>query len=73
MLATSPARLWALDDLPPTAPPVEGGLGDMVMGVYTRGGTVFTSGCTDWACGLEGRDPVIVRITRNLVERLGSA
>ncbi|HEX5608904.1 MAG TPA: N,N-dimethylformamidase beta subunit family domain-containing protein [Solirubrobacterales bacterium] len=105
VLGTSPARLWTLDDLPPTAPPVEGGYGDMeytqwrvfdvdpgntpqseleprvrhiahgnaVMGMYTKGGTVFTSGCTDWTCGIEGRDPVIVQITRNLIRRLGGA
>lgn len=103
VLATSPARLWALGDLPPTAPPVEEDLADMeytqwrvfgtdprttppgqmdpraaqvghgnaVMGVYTRGGTVFTTGCTDWTHGLAGRDPVVTRITRNVIGRLG--
>ncbi len=39
-----------------------------VMGLYTRGGTVFTSGTTDWAYGLAGHDPVISQITRNLLD-----
>ncbi|MCR1781327.1 hypothetical protein KVF89_02170 [Nocardioides carbamazepini] len=102
VLATSPARLWAKADLPPTTEGVDGGMSDLgytqwrvlgiepdrlerdldpaaerlghgnaVMGVYTRGGTVFTSGCTDWVHGLEGRDPLVTRITHNLLTRLG--
>lgn len=102
ILATSPARLWAMADLPPTAPPVDGDLSDMeytqwrvfdvdptlpqeeleprvrhiahgnaVMGVYTQGGTVFASGCTDWTCGIAGRDPIVTQITRNVIARLG--
>lgn len=103
VLATSPARLWADDDLPPTTTTVYGGLSDQaytqwrvfdvdprttprsemeprarsvahgnaVMGVYTRGGTVFTTGCTDWAHGIAGRDSAVVKITRNVIERLG--
>ncbi|MEV0590322.1 N,N-dimethylformamidase beta subunit family domain-containing protein [Nonomuraea cavernae] len=105
ILATSPARLWANEDLPPTNSGVDGDLSDLgytqwrvfgvdprvtpesemeprvraighgnaVMGMYTRGGTVFTSGCTDWGHGIEGRDPIIVAITRNLMTRLGGA
>jgi hypothetical protein len=45
--------------------------GAAVMGVYTRGGTVFTCGATDWAHGLRGNDPHVMRITRNILERLG--
>jgi hypothetical protein len=45
--------------------------GHAVMGVHAPGGTVFTSGCTDWAWGVAGRDPVIERVTRNLLDRLG--
>jgi hypothetical protein len=45
--------------------------GAAVMGCYTRGGTVFTTGCTEWARGLQGRDPVVERITRNILDRLG--
>ncbi len=35
------------------------------------GGTVVTSGSTDWAHGLAGRDPQIEQITRNVLTRLG--
>lgn len=44
-----------------------------VLGSYTSpgGGTVVTSGSTDWAHGLAGRDPQIEQITRNLFARLG--
>ena len=47
-------------------------LGDIlaVMGLYTRGGTVFTCGSTDWAHGLRGNDPHVTRITKNLLDRL---
>lgn len=41
-----------------------------VMGTYTRGGTVFTVGTTDWAYGLAGHDPDIERITENVLDRL---
>ncbi len=41
-----------------------------VMGTYTRGGTVFTAGTTDWAYGLAGQDPDIMKITRNVLGRL---
>ena len=37
----------------------------------TRGGTVFTTGCTEWVRGLTGHDPAVERITRNVFERLG--
>lgn len=49
------------------------GHGNAVMGMYTRGGTVFTSGCTDWVHGIEGRDPIVAGITRNLIHRLGAS
>jgi len=41
-----------------------------VLGCYTRGGTVVTTGCTEWVRGLQGKDPAIERITRNIVDRL---
>lgn len=42
-----------------------------VMGIYSRGGTVFTAGTTDWAQVLvSGQEPRVERITRNVVERL---
>jgi len=44
--------------------------GHAVMGVHQPGGTVFTAGSTEWAWGLTGDDPVIERITRNLLDRL---
>jgi hypothetical protein len=41
-----------------------------VMGSFTRGGTVFSAGTTDWSHGLDGHDPVVERITRNVLDRL---
>jgi len=48
--------------------------GHAVLGSYVSrgGGTVVTSGSTDWAHGLRGRDPQIEQITRNVLDRLGS-
>jgi hypothetical protein len=47
--------------------------GHAVLGAYTNdaGATVVTSGSTDWAHGLAGRDPYIEQITRNVLARLG--
>jgi hypothetical protein len=45
-------------------------MGHAVLGCYTRGGTVVTTGCTEWVRGLEGRDPPVERITRNVLDRL---
>jgi hypothetical protein len=44
--------------------------GAAVLGVYTRGGTVFTTGCTEWVRGLQGKDPAVEQITRNVLDRL---
>jgi hypothetical protein len=44
--------------------------GAAVLGTYTRGGTVFTTGCTEWVRGLQGHDPAVERITRNVLDRL---
>jgi hypothetical protein len=44
--------------------------GHAMMGVHQPGGTVFTAGTTEWAWGLINQDPVIDRITRNLIDRL---
>jgi hypothetical protein len=43
-----------------------------VVGAFTvpGGGTVFNAGCTDWTYGLEGGDPDVSRITRNVLDRL---
>ena len=43
--------------------------GHAVMGVHEPGGTVFTAGTTEWAFGLSGGDPVIERITSNMLDR----
>lgn len=45
--------------------------GHAVLGTYTTpaGGTVVSTGCTDWVCGLD--DPAVARVTRNLLDRLG--
>jgi hypothetical protein len=48
----------------------KGRVGAAVMGVYTRNGTVFTCGATDWSHGLRGNDPHVTRITKNILERL---
>jgi hypothetical protein len=32
---------------------------------------VVTVGTTDWSHGLRGKDPAVVRITRNILDRLG--
>jgi hypothetical protein len=36
------------------------------------GGTVVNAGVTDWAYGIEGGDPDLIRITRNVLDRLSS-
>ncbi len=45
-------------------------VGAAVLGIYTQGGTVVTTGSTDWAHGLRGNDPAVARITRNILDRL---
>lgn len=43
-----------------------------VMGVFARpgGGTVVNAGVIDWSFGLKHGDPVVQRITRNVLDRL---
>lgn len=55
-----PHREAALQDSPHAA----------VMSVYTRGGTVFAAGTTDWAQVLAKDHPVVSTITRNVIDRL---
>ena len=45
-----------------------------MLGSYTSpgGGTVVTSGSTDWAHGLAGRDQQVEQITRNILDRLSA-
>ena len=44
--------------------------GNAVLGTYTAGGTVVTSGCTDWAYGVACGDPLVERVTTNVLDRL---
>jgi hypothetical protein len=69
ILGTCPAR-WHPDDSLWYERFPKDRIGAAVMGMYTRGGTVFTCGSTDWAHGLRGNDPHVVQITTNLLERL---
>jgi hypothetical protein len=70
IIASAPAQ-WHPDDCEWYDRWENGRKGNAVLGVYQRGGTVFTSGSTDWAHGLRGGDPMVERITRNVLERLG--
>ena len=74
ILASCPAR-WHPDDALwydrfPRDPSGAPALGAAVFGTYTRGGTVVTTGSTDWAHGLQGGDETVERITRNILDRL---
>ena len=69
ILATAPAR-WHPDDCEWYDRWEKGRLGHAVVGTYTKGGTVLTVGTTDWAHGLRGGDPIVERITKNVLERL---
>ena len=70
VLATCPAR-WAPDDCEWYERWQKGRTGNSVLGTYSNGGTVVTVGTTDWAHGLRGNDPAVVRITKNVLDRLG--
>lgn len=69
VLGTCPARWHPDDSLWYERFPADR-VGAAVMGMYTRGGTVFTCGSTDWSHGLCGNDPSVVQITKNLLDRL---
>ncbi|MFO0961016.1 MAG: DUF6605 domain-containing protein [Isosphaeraceae bacterium] len=74
VVATAPTR-WHPDDALwydrfPRDPDGAPRGGHAVLGTYTRGGTVVTAGTTDWAHGLRGGDPLVERITRNILDRL---
>lgn len=73
ILGTAPATWAAGDSWWYEEWPSPDHTGHAVLGVYTseKGGTVVTSGTTDWAHGLKGKDPAVERITRNVLERLG--
>jgi N,N-dimethylformamidase beta subunit-like, C-terminal len=69
ILATAPAR-WHPDDCEWYERWEKGREGAAMLGIYHRGGTVVTTGTTDWAHGLRGPDPAVDRITRNVLDRL---
>lgn len=71
IIGTAPAQ-WHPDDCQWYDHWENGRKGHAVMGVYQRGGTVFTCGSTDWSHGLRGGDAVVERITRNILETLAS-
>jgi hypothetical protein len=69
VLGTCVAR-WHPDDSDWYERWEKGRTGASVLGVYTHGGTVVTTGTTDWSHGLRGKDPVVERITKNVLDRL---
>ncbi len=69
VLATAPA-IWHPDDSEWYERWEKGHTGNAVLGIYQNGGTVITAGTTDWSHGLSGSDPVVMRITRNILDRL---
>ena len=70
IICTAPAK-WHPDDCEWYERWEKGRVGNAVMGTYTRGGTVFTAGTTDWAHGLRGGDKAVERITLNVLNKLG--
>jgi hypothetical protein len=60
-------------ELPPReGQPAGAGIHSATMGIFARGaGTTFTTGTTDWPILLD-RDPLVARITRNVLDRLAS-
>ncbi len=57
ILATADLRDW------PNKP------GRATMAIFSRGGTVFNGGCTEWVNALD-KDPVISKITENVFSKL---
>ena len=70
ILATCPARWAPGDSLWYDKWPSRDHSGNAVLGVYQNGGTVFTCGSTDWSHGLRGKDPKVIQITKNVLDRL---
>jgi len=69
ILATAPAKWHPDDSLWYDRFPADR-IGAAVLGIYTHGGTVITTGSTDWSHGLSGNDPAVVQITKNILNRL---
>jgi hypothetical protein len=70
ILATCPARWAPGDSYWYDQWPSPDHSGHAVLGVYQKGGTVFTCGSTDWSHGLRGKDPQVIKITKNVLDRL---
>ena len=79
ILATAPAGLSPADDSLAMVTEALYGQGSgrehpqpgaAVLGIYTQGGTVFTTGCTEWSEGLRCGDKVVGQITHNILDRL---
>ncbi len=71
ILATGPAK-WHPDDAYFYDRFEHDRQGAAVLGFYTRNGTVVTTGSTDWAHGLQGKDPTVERITKNILAKLSA-
>jgi hypothetical protein len=73
VLATAPAKWAPGDSWWYERWPGPDHAGHAVLGLHTTagGGTVVTCGSTDWSHGLKGKDEAVVRITRNVLDRLG--
>jgi hypothetical protein len=58
-------------ELPPREFAAAGaGIHAACMSIFTRGGTVFNAGSTDWTQALAGGDPRVAAITRNVLDGL---
>ena len=69
VLGSCPVR-WLPDDAEWYERCEKGRTGAACMGLYSKGGTVFTAATTDWARGLRGDDKTVERITQNVIEKL---
>lgn len=69
VLATAPAQ-WSASDAAWYKGWDAERMGAACLGVYERGGIVFTAASTDWSHGLRGGDPEVMQITRNILNRL---
>jgi hypothetical protein len=66
------ARVLFGDDSPASVARIAHGRAVFGTFVHPGGGTVVTTGCTDWAYGLAGPtpDPAVAQVTRNVLDRL---
>jgi hypothetical protein len=68
LLAYADIRSWPVDGV---GGEIRGN-GSAAMGLYENGGTVFTAATTDWPRLLAEGDSTVERITRNVLDRLGT-